>query len=51
MQHEHDHHVRDDGAEIVDLSFSCVLVIHESEGLHTPALIARLKFVGLYDLG
>lgn len=43
----HDHHVRDDGAEILDLSFSRVPVILESEGLHTPALIAHLKVIGL----
>lgn len=44
MNHGHDHHVRDDGAEILDLSFSHV---PEPEGLNTPALSAHLKVVGL----
>lgn len=43
----HDHHFRDDGAEILDLSFSRVPVIRESSGLHTLALIDHLKVVGL----
>lgn len=46
VKHGYDHHVRDDGAEILDLSFSRVPVIRESKGLHTPALIAHLKVVG-----
>lgn len=47
VKHGHDHQVRDDGAEVFDLSFSRMPVIRESERLHTPALIAHLKVVGL----
>lgn len=38
VKHGHDHHVREDGAEILDLSLSCVPGIRESEGLHTHFL-------------
>lgn len=44
VKHGHDHHIRDDGADILDLSFTRLPVILESEGLHiVPALIAHLK--------
>uniref|UniRef100_A0A8D8SFY5 Uncharacterized protein n=2 Tax=Cacopsylla melanoneura TaxID=428564 RepID=A0A8D8SFY5_9HEMI len=44
----------DDGAQLAKLAFQCVNrepVIQEADGIHTPALIADVKIVGLWENG